>query len=84
MLLGIVSLNLLLKRIIAFLKDKLYSEEEFRLKSNYEKKLTNNLKTNCKGLHSYLLIRDSQKQAFLHLRGVTVQGLAGLLKVLNF
>ena len=38
----------------AFLKDKLYSDEEFRLKSNYEKKLTNNLKTNCKGVYSYL------------------------------
>ena len=38
----------------AFLKDKLYSDEEFRLKSNYEKKLTNNLKTNCKGFYSYL------------------------------
>ncbi|KAL5248079.1 hypothetical protein ACHWQZ_G017305 [Mnemiopsis leidyi] len=38
----------------AFIKDKLYSDEEFRLKSNYEKKLTNNLKTNCKGFYSYL------------------------------
>ena len=38
----------------AFNKDKLYSDEEFRLKSNYEKKLTNNLKTNCKGFYSYL------------------------------
>ena len=38
----------------AFLKDKLYSDEEFRLKSNYEKKLTNNLKTNYKGFYSYL------------------------------
>ncbi|KAL5248054.1 hypothetical protein ACHWQZ_G017281 [Mnemiopsis leidyi] len=36
------------------MKDKLYSDEEFRLKSNYEKKLTNNLKTNCKGFYSYL------------------------------
>ncbi|KAL5261080.1 hypothetical protein ACHWQZ_G006960 [Mnemiopsis leidyi] len=38
----------------AFMKDKLYSDEEFRLKSNYEKKLTNNLKTNPKGFYSYL------------------------------
>ena len=38
----------------AFMKDKMYSDEEFRLKSNYEKKLTNNLKTNCKGFYSYL------------------------------
>ena len=38
----------------AFIKDKLYSDEEFRLKSNYEKKLTNNLRTNCKGFYSYL------------------------------
>ena len=38
----------------ASMKDKLYTDEEFRLKSNYEKKLTNNLKTNCKGFYSYL------------------------------
>ncbi|KAL5264607.1 hypothetical protein ACHWQZ_G005630 [Mnemiopsis leidyi] len=38
----------------AFVKDKMYADEEFRLKSNYEKKLTNNLKTNCKGFYSYL------------------------------
>jgi hypothetical protein len=38
----------------AFIKDKMYADEEFRLKSNYEKKLTNNLKTNCKGFYSYL------------------------------
>ena len=38
----------------AMTKDKLYSDEEFRLKSNYERKLTNNLKTNCKGFYSYL------------------------------
>ena len=38
----------------AFMKDKLYSDEEFRLKSNYEKKLTNNLKNNSKGFYSYL------------------------------
>ncbi|KAL5267521.1 hypothetical protein ACHWQZ_G004526 [Mnemiopsis leidyi] len=38
----------------AFTKEKLYTEEEFRLKSNYERKLTNNLKTNCKGFYSYL------------------------------
>ena len=38
----------------AFMKEKLYSDEELRLKSNYEKKLTNNLKTNCKGFYSYL------------------------------
>ena len=38
----------------AFTKEKQYSDEELRLKSNYEKKLTNNLKTNCKGFYSYL------------------------------
>ena len=38
----------------ASMKDKLYSDEEFRLKSNYEKKLTNNLKNNSKGFYSYL------------------------------
>ena len=38
----------------AFMKEKIFSDEEFRLKSNYEKKLTNNLKTNCKGFYSYL------------------------------
>ena len=36
------------------MKDKLYSDEEFRLKSNYEKKLTNNLKNNSKSFYSYL------------------------------
>ena len=38
----------------AMTKDKLYSDEEFRLKFNYEKKLTSNLKTNSKGFYSYL------------------------------
>ena len=38
----------------ATLKDKSYSEEEFRLKLEYEKRLTNDLKINCKGLYSYL------------------------------
>ena len=38
----------------ATLKDKSYSEEEFRLKLEYEKRLTNDLKNNCKGLYSYL------------------------------
>ena len=32
-----------------------YSEEEFWLKLEYEKRLTNDLKNNCKGLYSYLL-----------------------------
>ena len=34
--------------------DKSYSDKEFRLKLDYEKSLTNNLKDNCKGLYSYL------------------------------
>ena len=34
--------------------DKSYSDKEFRLKLDYEKRLTNNLKDNCKGLYSYL------------------------------
>ena len=38
----------------ATLKDKSYSEEEFRLKLEYEKRLTNDIKNNCKGLYSYL------------------------------
>ena len=38
----------------ATLKDKSYSKEEFRLKLEYEKRLTNDLKNNCKGLYSYL------------------------------
>ena len=38
----------------ATLKDKSYSEEEFRLKLEYEKRLTNDLKNNCKGLYNYL------------------------------
>ena len=33
----------------ATLKDKSYSEEEFRLKLEYENRLTNDLKNNCKG-----------------------------------
>ena len=35
-------------------KEDIYSKEEFKLKFNYEKKLTNNLKTNSKGFFSYL------------------------------
>ena len=38
----------------ANLKDKSYSKEEFRLKLEYEKRLTNDLKNNCQGLYSYL------------------------------
>ena len=38
----------------ATLKDKNYLDQEFRLKLEYKKKLTNNLKNNCKGLYSYL------------------------------
>ena len=38
----------------ATLKDKSYSEEEFRLKLEYEKRLTNDLKNDCKDLYSYL------------------------------
>ena len=34
--------------------DKSYSDKKFRLKLDYEKSLTNNLKDNCKGLYSYL------------------------------
>ena len=34
--------------------DKSYSDKEFRLKLDYEKNLTDNLKDNCKGLYSYL------------------------------
>ena len=35
-------------------RDKIYSDKEFILKLNYEKKLTNNLKNNSKGFYSYL------------------------------
>ena len=38
----------------ATLKDKSYLDQEFRLKLEYEKKLTNNLNNNCQGLYSYL------------------------------
>ena len=38
----------------ALMKQGIYDSEEFRLKFNYEKKLTNNLKTNSKGFFSYL------------------------------
>ena len=32
----------------------IYADEEFNLKLKYERKLTNNLKSNCKGFYSYL------------------------------
>ena len=38
----------------ATLKDKSYLDQEFRLKLEYEKKLTNNLNNKFKGLYSYL------------------------------
>ena len=38
----------------AMSRDKIYSDKEFILKLNYEKKLTNNLKNNSKGFYSYL------------------------------
>ena len=38
----------------ALMKQGVYSNEEFRLKYNYEKKLTANLKNNSKGFYSYL------------------------------
>ena len=34
--------------------EKLYSNEEYKLKLQYENKLTHNLKTNCKSFYSYL------------------------------
>ena len=44
----------------ATLRDKTYSEEEFRLKLEYEKRLSNDLKNNCKGFYSYLRVLWSQ------------------------
>ena len=38
----------------ATLKETSYLDQEFRLKLEYEKKFTNNLNNNCKGLYSYL------------------------------
>ena len=38
----------------ALSKEKLYSDEEYKLKLQYENKLTHNLKTNCKSFYSYL------------------------------
>ena len=38
----------------ALTKQGIYDNEEFRLKYNYEKKLTSNLKHNSKGFYSYL------------------------------
>ena len=38
----------------ALTKQGLYDDEEYRVKFNYEKKLTNNLKHNSKGFYSYL------------------------------
>ena len=65
----------------ATLKDKSYSEEEFRLKLEYEKRLTNDLKNNCKGLYSYL--RNKRKLAFHHWRCVMVRELGLLPRVLR-
>ena len=45
----------------ATLKDKSYSEEEFQLKLEYEKILTNDLKNKCKGLYSYLRNKQNLK-----------------------
>ena len=38
----------------ALSKEKLYLDEEYKLKLQYENKLTHNLKTNCKSFYSYL------------------------------
>ena len=38
----------------ALSKEKLYSDEEYKLKLQYKNKLTHNLKTNCKSFYSYL------------------------------
>ena len=38
----------------ALSKEKLYSDEEYKLKLQYGNKLTHNLKTNCKSFYSYL------------------------------
>ena len=38
----------------ALSREKLYSNEEYKLKLQYENKLTCNLKTNCKSFYSYL------------------------------
>ena len=38
----------------ALSKEKLYSDEEYKLKLQYENKLTHNLKTNSKSFYSYL------------------------------
>ena len=38
----------------ALSREKLYSDEEYKLKLQYENKLTHNLKTNCKSFYSYL------------------------------
>ena len=48
----------------ATLKNKSYSEEEFRLKLEYEKRLTNDLKNNCTGLYSYLRNKRNLKTSF--------------------
>ena len=38
----------------ALSKEKLYSDEEYKLKLQHENKLTHNLKINCKSFYSYL------------------------------
>ena len=44
-----------------------YNKEEFRLKSNYEKKLTSNLKDNSKGFYSYLRNKRKLKSGITSL-----------------
>ena len=38
----------------ALSKEKLYWDEEYKLKLQYENKLTHNLKTSCKSFYNYL------------------------------
>ena len=45
----------------AMSRDKIYSDKEFILKLNNEKKLTNNLKNNSKGFYSYLRNKQQLK-----------------------
>ena len=53
----------------ALTKQGIYDNEEFRLKYNYEKKLTSNLKHNSKGFYSYLRNKRQLKTFIPNLEG---------------
>ena len=49
----------------AMTKDDIYNKEQYKLKCNYEKKLTNNLKNKSKGFYSYLRNKHKLKSGIV-------------------